>query len=159
MKDLRPSVDESSRSDAGNAVQRKEQRFVACVESIEHVILFVNEELKSARCPQIAMIQIDTAIDELFGNIAHYAYGGEKGEAVVRIEIDQKEPSATISFLDRGVPFNPLNAKTPDVTLPPKERKKGGLGIYLVKKTMDDVSYEYKDGQNILTMKKLLGTS
>ena len=62
----------------------------------------------------------------------------------------------TITFIDRGVPYDPLNNATPDINLPAEDREIGGLGIFLTKKVMDDVSYEYKDGQNILMLKKQL---
>ena len=59
-----------------------------------------------------------------------------------------------ITFIDNGIPYDPLAKVDPDVTLSLEERDVGGLGIYLVKKTMDDILYEYKDGQNILRIKK-----
>ena len=89
-------------------------------------------------------------------NIASYAYQQENGTATVGIEISDDPPAATITFADRGIPFDPLEKDDPDVTLSAEEREIGGLGIYMTKKVMDDVSYAYKDGQNILTLKKSL---
>ena len=100
------------------------------------------------------MMQIDVAVDELFGNIAHYAYGTGTGPVTVRVETLTEPPGARITFIDQGVPYDPLAKEDPDVTLSAKERKIGGLGIFLVKKSMDDVAYEYKDGQNILRIRK-----
>ena len=97
-----------------------------------------------------------SAIDELYGNIASYAYGEENGEVTVIIEGDSTPGAVSISFQDEGKPFNPLESREPDITLPARERKIGGLGIFMVKKSMDDVRYEYRDGKNILTIRKTL---
>ena len=132
----------------------KELKVAATLENISAVTAFVDEQLEALDCPIRAQMQIDVAIDELFGNIAHYAYGDGEGEAAVRFDFDEASRMASISFLDRGVPFDPLKQTDPDVTLPAEERKIGGLGIFLVKKTMDQVAYRYEDGANILTIQK-----
>jgi len=103
-----------------------------------------------------AQMQIDIAIDELFGNIAHYAYNPEIGQATVRVEVIEEPLSVVITFIDNGVPYDPLAKADPDTTLSAEERGIGGLGVYMVKKSMDDITYEYKDGQNILKIKKNL---
>ena len=126
----------------------------ATVESIGKVTDFVNEQLESCNCPMKAQMQIDVAIDELFSNIAHYAYNPDVGPATVRVEVANDPLSVIITFIDNGKPYDPLAKADPDVTLSAEERGIGGLGIFLVKKTMDDISYEYKNGQNILTIKK-----
>ena len=127
----------------------------ATIENITEVTAFVDKQLEAFDCPMKAQMQIDIAIDELFSNIAHYAYKPEVGKATVRVEFDEEPRAAVVTFVDRGVPYDPLAKKDPDVTLSAEERKIGGLGIYLVKKSMDDMFYEYKDGQNMLTIKKL----
>lgn len=127
----------------------------ATVENIDTVIDFINEHLKEVGCPQKIRVQIDVAIDELFGNIANYAYNPQTGPATVSVEVTD-EPSVIITFMDNGVPYDPLKKNDPDVTLSAEEREIGGLGIYIVKKTMDDIVYEYKDGKNILRVKKSL---
>ena len=99
-------------------------------------------------------LQVDVAIDELFGNIAHYAYNPEVGAATVRVEVTEDPLSVVITFIDNGVPYDPLAKADPDITLSAEERQIGGLGIYMVKKSMDDISYQYKNGQNILRIKK-----
>ena len=134
----------------------KELNIAATVENIETVTDFVNEQLESYDCPMKAQMQIDIAIDELFGNIAHYAYNPEIGEATVRVEVVEEPLSVIITFIDNGVPYDPLKKDDPDTTLSADEREIGGLGIYMVKKSMDEITYEYKDGQNILTIKKSL---
>ena len=134
----------------------KELTVAATVENIETVTDFVNEQLEALDCPMKAQMQIDIAIDELFGNIAHYAYNPEVGSATVRVEVIEDPLAVTITFIDNGVPYDPLAKADPDTTLSAEEREIGGLGIYMVKKSMDDITYEYKDGQNILAIKKNL---
>ena len=134
----------------------KELTIAATVESIETVTDFVNEQLEAYDCPMKILMQINIAIDELFSNIAHYAYNPETGDATVRVEVIEDPMAVIITFIDNGVPYDPLKQKDPDTTLPAEERELGGLGIYMVKKTMDDVTYEYKDGKNILSIKKHL---
>lgn len=126
----------------------------ATVENIGAVTDFVNEQLESLGCSLKAQTQIDIAIDELFGNIAHYAYHPGVGPATVRVEIVQDPLAVVVTFIDRGTPYDPLKKADPDTALSAEEREIGGLGIYMVKKTMDGVSYEYKDGQNILRITK-----
>ena len=132
----------------------KELTVEAKTTNIEAVTDFVNEQLEALDCPIKAQMQIDIAIDELFGNIAHYAYSPEIGKATVRVEVIEDPLAVTITFIDNGVPYDPLAKADPDTTLSAEEREIGGLGIYMVKKSMDDITYEYKDGQNILTIKK-----
>lgn len=132
----------------------KEITLDATVENLETVTDFVNAELERIGCPMKSMMQIDVVIDELFSNIAHYAYHPDVGSATVTVDIKEDPVSVIITFMDNGKPFDPLQSDDPDTTLSAQERKIGGLGIFLVKKTMDDVVYEFKDGQNILTIKK-----
>lgn len=132
----------------------KELTIDATVENIEKVIAFVEPSLDAHDCPAKTRIQINIAIDELFGNIAHYAYEPDVGKVSVRAEIVENPLAVVITFSDSGVPYNPLANDDPDVTKSAEEREIGGLGIYMVKKSMDEMSYEYKDGKNILTIKK-----
>ncbi len=135
----------------------KELTVDAAVENIEVVTDFVNEELEKLDCPVKARRQIDVAIDELFGNIARYAYSPDVGKATVRFSVEEDPLEVTITFIDNGIPFNPLEKSNPDTHLSAEERPIGGLGIFLVKKSMDLVEYEYKNGQNILKIKKNIG--
>jgi len=132
----------------------KELTLAATVENIETVTEFVNAQLELLDCPIKAQMQIDIAIDELFGNIAHYAYNTEVGSATVRVEVSEAPLAVIITFIDNGVPYDPLGKDDPDITLSAEEREIGGLGIYMVKQSMDEITYEYKDGQNILKIKK-----
>ena len=132
----------------------KELTLAATVENIETVTEFVNAQLELMDCPIKAQMQIDIAIDELFGNIAHYAYNTEVGSATVQVEVSEAPLAVIITFIDNGVPYDPLGKDDPDITLSAEEREIGGLGIYMVKQSMDEITYEYKDGQNILKIKK-----
>ena len=117
---------------------------------------FVEEHLEEAGCPLKAQMQISIAVEEIFINIASYAYAPGTGKAIIRVEFTKDPSVVSITFIDRGVPYNPLDKQDPDVTLPADERDIGGLGIFMAKEIMDDEYYEYKDGQNILTMTKKL---
>ena len=123
---------------------------------LQEVQAFVDEHLEAADCPVKAQMQIAVAVEEIFVNIASYAYVPEKGKAKVRVEVSDEPVSVTITFVDHGIPYDPVAREDPDVTLPASQRDIGGLGIFMTKQIMDDVAYEYKDGQNILTLKKRL---
>ena len=132
----------------------KEITLTAVAENVDQVTDFVNAELDAAGCPRKTRSQIDVAIDEIFANISDYAYAPATGLATIRFSLEEAPRAAVITFVDRGIPYDPMTAKTPDTTLSADEREIGGLGIFIVRQTMDDVSYSYEDGQNILTIKK-----
>ena len=134
----------------------KELTITATVENIETVTTFVDEQLEALDCPVKAQMQINIAIDELFGNIAHYAYNPDVGEATVRVEVVEDPLSVVITFIDGGVPYDPLAAADPDTSLSAEDRAIGGLGIFMVKKSMDDIAYRYENGKNILSIRKNL---
>ncbi len=134
----------------------KELTIDATVENIDPVTEFVNEQLEKLGCSLKTRMQIDIAIDELFGNIAQYAYHPGVGPATVRVELREDPIAVVVTFIDRGVPYDPLAKEDPNTALSAEERGIGGLGIYMVKKTMDGIAYEYKDGQNILRITKNL---
>lgn len=128
----------------------------AIEENLGAVTAFVDERLERAGCSMKAQMQIDLAVEEVFINIAKYAYAPDKGRAVVRVEVSNDPVQVRITFLDHGKPYDPLAKEDPDVTLSAEDRPVGGLGIFMVKQSMDDVEYEYKDGTNILTLTKSL---
>jgi len=136
----------------------KELTIAATIENIEAVTAFVDEQLEMLDCPMKAQMQIDIAIDELFGNIAHYAYTPDVGEATVRVEVVEDPLSVIITFIDGGIPYDPLAAADPDITLSAEERTAGGLGIFMVKKSMDEIAYRYENGKNILSIRKKIGS-
>ncbi len=123
---------------------------------LQHVSEFISGHLEAAGCSMKASMQIDVAVEEIFVNIAHYAYSPNTGDAHISIEIDGEPKMAEIEFRDNGMQFDPLAKPDPDITLSAEERGIGGLGIYMVKKSMDEVAYRYENGQNILTIKKSL---
>ena len=130
----------------------KEITVQSTIDNIPVVTDFINIELESIGVPAKTQIQINIAIDEIFGNIVHYAYGGGVGKAKVRFEA--AENMIILTFIDRGITYNPLEAPEPDITLSVEERRVGGLGIFLVRKMMDEVDYEHVDGCNLLRIKK-----
>jgi len=132
----------------------KELTVDAVPESLWQIKAFVDAELAALGCPMDTRREMDIALDEVFGNIAHYAYEGAAGSVTLRFEAEQTPRAVTLTFSDGGVPFDPLQAAAPDTTLAARERAIGGLGIFVVKKLMDEVRYEYVDGKNILRLKK-----
>lgn len=128
----------------------------ASLSNVPIVTRFVDDYLAVRNCPVKVRTQLDIAIDELFSNIANYAYFPSAGQATVRISVDGDPPAVTITLIDRGVPYNPLSRQDPNVTLAAEERQIGGLGIFMTKKMMDDMTYERRDGQNILAIRKAL---
>lgn len=126
----------------------------AKIENLDKVLNFVDEHLEERECPMKIQMQIDVSVEELFVNIAHYAYNPDTGPATIRVEVQEEPLAVIITFIDNGIPYDPLEKTDPDITLSAEERQVGGLGIYMVKKSMDSITYEYKNGQNILCIKK-----
>lgn len=135
----------------------KERIFVAEVRNIPAVTDFLDGEMEKDGCPMKTQLQVDTAADEIFTNISQYAYQGAVGNATVQYDFDPERKMVSVTFRDQGVPFDPLKKVDPDVTLGVEERPIGGLGIFMVKKTMDEVAYQYDDGWNVFTMRKKIG--
>lgn len=124
------------------------------VENIPSVKKFVLSELEKLGCTERLMMQMKMAVDELFANISFYAYDSGTGPVTVQFDFEETSSAAVLTFIDEGKPYNPLEADEPDVELEADLRPIGGLGIFLVRNLMDDMLYEYKDGRNILTLKK-----
>ena len=134
----------------------REMTIEATVDNLNTVLGFVDEYLEEINCGMKAQMQIDVAVEEMYVNVANYAYGSGKGMVTVGVD-ERNEPHAVAIILkDQGVPYDPLAKEDPDITLSANDREIGGLGIYMTKKVMDDILYEYKDGVNILTMIKNL---
>ena len=136
----------------GNTEEMHELVIDAQLEKLDEVLDFIDQYLDEWECPMKTQTQINIAVEEIFVNIAHYAYEHHNGQA--RITITRKGSDAEITFSDSGTPYNPLARPDPDVTLSAEERDIGGLGIYIVKKSMDSVSYEHRDNNNVLTISK-----
>ena len=126
----------------------------ALSENLAQVMSFVSHQLEKTDCPMKQQMQICVAIEEVFINIANYAYAPVTGNVVVEMSCENN--TAEITFIDKGVPFNPLSKDDPDISLPAEERPIGGLGILMVKKTMDKVTYRRENGRNILILQKTI---
>ena len=126
----------------------------AAAENLPQVTKFVNEILSKADCPIRTQMQIGVALEEIFVNIASYAYGDGKGRVKIRAGISQDPKSVTLTFTDWGAAYDPLAKEDPDITLSASDREVGGLGIFMTKKLMDEITYAYEDSKNILTMRK-----
>lgn len=124
----------------------------ATVENLDSVLTYVDSVLEEKCVPTKISIAMDIAVEELFVNIAHYAYKPEIGDAEIICECS--DDTISVTFIDSGVEFNPLMRPDPDVTLSALDREIGGLGIYMTKKSMDDMTYKREDGRNILTIIK-----
>jgi len=129
----------------------KELIIDAKIENLDAVLEFIAGELEAAECSMKLQTQIAITVEEVFVNIAHYAYLPEVGGAVIRITASDE---VCIEFEDNGKPYNPLEKDDPDITLGAEEREIGGLGIFMVKKIMDAVEYRHEDGKNILKITK-----
>ena len=134
----------------------KELTLPANIDQLDTVLEFVEGILDTTDCPIDVRMHIQIAVEEIFVNIAHYAYTPSEGEATIRCSVSHEPPAVTIQFRDHGVPYNPLLREDPDITLTAEQRSIGGLGIFMVKKSMDEVQYQYADGQNIFTIVKYL---
>ncbi len=132
-------------------------RIKALTDNLDRVLQYVDAALEIMGCSMKNQIQIDMAVEELFVNIAHYAYKGTVGDAVIIAGPDPKSGVLRITFRDWGIPFDPLAKTDPDISLSVEEREIGGLGIFMAKKVMDTMDYRYENGQNVLTMTKKIG--
>lgn len=145
----------------------------AVIDNLAEVLKTVDAQLDAEGCPLKIKLQIDIAVEELFVNIANYAYKPDTGDADILIETmdscpipedAQKDMSESekkgkwlrVTLSDSGTPFNPLSKEDPDVTLSAQERRIGGLGIFMVKKSMDYMYYEFKDDKNNISICKKL---
>ncbi len=164
---------------------KKELTIDADVQNLETVLDFVNTILEEQDCSPKVEIQLDVAVEEIYVNIANYAYSGETGKAYITVEVgeaasllpDLISPNGNlfsnygdadtivnkltgnvfiITFKDSGMPYDPLEKPDPDVTLSAEERAIGGLGIFMVKKSMDLLQYEHKDGMNVFSLVKCI---
>ena len=130
------------------------RRYPAVTASLDAVLGDLEALLTARRVSGAVLWQLVVAVEELFVNICHYAYPQGAGEAA--LEYVFEEDAVSITLVDSGIPYDPLSRPDPDVTLPLEARREGGLGIYIVKKTMDSVRYEYRDGHNRLSLRKTL---
>ena len=135
-------------------VQMMNKTFPAKIEVLSDVLGFVDTTLENCECPMKIQTALCVAIEEVFVNVAHYAYGEGEGDMTLGISFDEGSREITFRMTDKGVPFDPLKKPDPDITLSAQDREIGGLGIFITKKTMDTVTYAYENGENVLTMIK-----
>ena len=128
--------------------------FPAKTEALSDVLGFVEQMLDSFECPIKIQVALCVAIEEVFINVAHYAYGEGEGNMSLGIGFDEESRAITFRMTDKGIPFDPLKKPDPDISLSADEREIGGLGIFITKKTMDSLTYTYENNENILTMIK-----
>lgn len=134
----------------------KEICLKATLENMGPVNAFVEGELEAVDCPPRAAMKLMVALEELYVNIAHYAYAEETGDAVIQVETQPGK--ARIRLIDCGMAYDPLSHPEPDLTLSAEDRPIGGLGLYMVKKSMDVFTYERKNGRNIVLIEKSWGS-
>ena len=134
----------------------KELVIEAKPENLEKVLSFVDQSMDEFGSSLKAKMQMDIAVEEIFVNIANYAYRPDTGYAFIRLETSDDPTTVTVTFKDTGMPYDPLAKPDPDITLSAEERQIGGLGIFMAKKSVDDIRYEYKNGENILSISKKL---
>ena len=138
----------------------KEITLKAVIDNLEEAMSFVSGEAEAMGCSMKNVMTMELVTDEIFSNIVFYAYKGMEEPGDVTIQIDEAEneegKEIHLTFSDSGIPYDPLSREEPDVTLPAEEREVGGLGIFLVRKKMDDVQYRYEEGKNRLLLIKRL---
>ncbi|MDR2702465.1 MAG: SpoIIE family protein phosphatase [Spirochaetaceae bacterium] len=159
---------DESKEVANSAVKVKSMEIKASLENLNTVLDFVNNELKQHGCPSGIQGEIDIAVEEIFVNIANYAYVPEysaeqvltsegstpaAGNIAILISVTDK---MVIRFEDTGRPYNPIEQAAPDLTIPPAKREPGGLGVFLVKKLMDNIEYSRTENKNVLVMEKAM---
>lgn len=128
----------------------------AKVDKLHDVLGFIDAVLEEQDCPPKAQMQIDLSVEELFVNIASYAYPDSEGQAEIRIRTFGEPKQAEIVLLDSGIPYDPTKNEDPDITMAAEDRDIGGLGVFMVKKYMDSIQYAYENGQNVLTITKTI---
>lgn len=134
----------------------KELIINADINNLEQIDAMIDEGLEGLGMSHEDQIALHIAVEEIYSNIAFYAYPVPPGTVKVRLDYDTEKRELKIQFLDKGIPYDPLKKPDPDITLAAEERQIGGLGIYMVKNSMDQVDYRYEDGWNIFTMKKCI---
>ena len=144
-----------TQADIQKSVTRTEERaFPAEADRLYDVLSFINKMLDEAGCGKKEKKQLGMAVEEIFVNIASYAYGAGRGDAVVRVTTEKEPGQVEITISDTGKPYNPLEKPDPDLEMGVEDRQYGGFGIFMVKSAMDDVTYARADGKNILTIRK-----
>ena len=135
---------------------KEELLIEAVVDNLDVVNSFVHQFIERFDCSKRTLMQLDLFVEEIFVNIASYAYFPNTGLVKILIEAKREPITISLTFIDSGVPYNPLEQSDPDINLSSEERQIGGLGIFLIKNLVDDISYKFVDGQNVLQIIKFL---
>ncbi|BDZ69590.1 ATP-binding protein [Methanobacterium petrolearium] len=130
----------------------------AKIENLPNVLNFINNQLNGLNISGKTLFQLELAIEEIYVNIARYAYVGEEGAVTITSCIEEDPLQIIVEFTDSGVPFNPLENEDPDFSQKTEEKEIGGLGIHLIKKNVDSLGYKFHDNKNVLTIKKILNS-
>lgn len=133
----------------------KEITVDADVKNLDSILEFIEDIIAPYDCDPSVQFQLEIALEEIYVNIAYYAYPNAIGKTTIRCEV-LHDNLLVMEILDQGNPYNPLEHKCPDIELGLDEREIGGLGIFMVKKSMDELDYRYQDNNNIFTIKKYL---
>ncbi len=128
----------------------------AKIENLQKVFNFVNKQLNSVAYNMKSRLQLELSIEEAYVNISKYAYESDEGKVEILSRVDEDPLQITVKFMDSGIPYNPLKNEDPDIYTNTEEKELGGLGIFLIKKNVDNIGYEYLNGKNILTIQKKL---
>jgi anti-sigma regulatory factor (Ser/Thr protein kinase) len=130
----------------------------ADAQNIDEVFDFIEGELADIEgvCRQ-DVLKMHMVVDEIFSNITNYAYEEEAGDVIISFNHEPGSDCISMTFTDQGRPYNPMEEVVPDINLPAGKRKVGGLGVFMVRNTVDDIHYENMDGSNILTITKRIG--
>lgn len=126
----------------------------AVMDNLDIVLSFVRKKMNRSESGMLDCLTLEMVVEELYTNIASYAYGTQTGIVTVECSARQKPRELKVTFMDRGMPYNPLEHEEPDISAPIEERQIGGNGILMAKKMMDDIQYEFRDGANVLTVRK-----
>ena len=140
----------------GANVYTETKTFIAMKENLQTVLEWMDGLLEQYNCPQKTLSQLNIAVEEIFINISSYAYPQGTSTVDLTCHFSGSPTDLEITFTDKGVPYDPMKQKKPDITLNAEERNPGGLGIFMVRQSMDDMRYRYENGQNILMIKKSL---
>ncbi|MBI4858055.1 MAG: ATP-binding protein [Acetobacterium woodii] len=128
----------------------------ASTENLSKVLEFIDDELEVLDASMKIIFLIGLAVEEIYVNIVRYAYTPNGGKVTIELEHHDEPSQLEIRFIDQGNPFNSLDNAEPDITLSAEEREIGGLGILMIKKTMDTVNYAFENNENRLTIKKII---
>lgn len=137
----------------------KEIKVNADVKNLDSVLQFMNEVIEPYNCSVEIQFQLELALEEAYVNIAHHAYPNDVGSTIIRcdvVEKDDKSNLLVIDILDQGIPYNPIEHNDPNINSSAEERDIGGLGIYMIKNSMDALSYSYENEHNVFTIEKYL---